>query len=298
MLLCALEVLHVEGFDGPLLELERLLLALRDGIHHELQLLLGASHVGGVVLVQLESLLEGVTRACELIHPEEGRPLARVALSPGRLQPDAVLGIGKRLVVLLERHVGGGAVGVEYVVVGVKLDGLAQQVDRALVVLLVEVLDGALLALERLALARHLLGDGVHDGLELLLERVVDRVELESLLEAMLGHLELAHPEKDRAAPQVALGPVGLQPDALVGVLHGRVVLLERDVGRAPVGEEHVRLLVQGEGDGEVLDGALVVLGLEVVDGHLLERVDGSLDGGLGEKEHLLGVVDAVGHGE
>jgi len=36
-----------------------------------------------------------------------------------------------------------------------------------------------------------------------------------------------------------------------------------------------------------VLDGALVLLGLEVVDGHLLERVDGRLDHRLREEQHL-----------
>jgi len=169
VLLRALEVLDVERLDGALLELERLLLALRDCVHHELQLLLGAADVRRVVAVEIEALLEGVPRARELVHAEERGALARVPLGPGRLQPDALLGVGQRLVVLLEGHVRGGAVRVKDVVLRVQLDGLAQQVDGALVVLLVEVLDGALLALERLALPRHLLGDRVHHRLQLLL---------------------------------------------------------------------------------------------------------------------------------
>jgi len=36
-----------------------------------------------------------------------------------------------------------------------------------------------------------------------------------------------------------------------------------------------------------MLDGAVVLLGLEVVDGHLLERVDGRLDDRLREEQHL-----------
>ena len=60
---------------------------------------------------------------------------------------------------------------------------LFEQINGALVVLLVEGLDGLLLGLERLTLARHALGDGVHHRLELLFERVVARVELQALLE-------------------------------------------------------------------------------------------------------------------
>jgi len=183
VLLRALEVLDVERLDGALLELERLLLALRDGVHHELQLLLCAADVRRVVAVEIEALLESVPRARELIHAEECGALARVPLGPSRLQPDALLSVCQRLVVLLEGHVRGGAVRVKDVVLRVQLDGLAQQVDGALVVLLVEVLDGALLALERLALPRHLLGDRIHHRLQFLLEGLVARVELEALLE-------------------------------------------------------------------------------------------------------------------
>ena len=43
----------------------------------------------------------------------------------------------------------------------------------------------------------------------------------------------------------------------------------------------------------QVLDGALVLLGLEVVDGHLLEGVHGGLDDRLREEQHLLRVVCA-----
>jgi len=298
VLLRPLEVLHVEGLDGALLELERLLFPLRDRVHDQLQLLSRAAHVRRVVLVQLEALLEGVARGAELLHAEESSSAPREALGPHGLQPDALVGVGERLVVLLHRHVRRRAVGVEDVVVGVELDRLLEQVDGRLVVLVVEGLDGALLGLQRLALARHPLRDRVHHRLELLLERVVARVEVEALLEHDLGLLELPHAEVDGAAAEVALGPRGLQPHALVRVLHRLVVLLEGDVRRAAVGEEHVRLLVEREGDGEVLDGALVLLALEVVDGDLLEGVDGSLDDGLWEEEHLLRVVEAVGQRE
>jgi len=294
VLLGALEVLHVERLDGSLLELERLLLALGDRVHHQLELLLGAAHVRRIVLVELQPFLESVTRRAELLHPEEGGAAARVALGPLGLEPDAVVGIGQRLVVLLERHVRGRAVGVEDMVVGVELDRLFEQIDSSTVVLVVERLDGALLGLERLALPRHPLGNRVHDRLELLLQRVVPRVELEAILEHDLRLLQLAHPEVDGAAAEVALGPRGLQPHALVSVLHGLLVLLESDVGRAAVGEEHVRFLVERERDSEVLDRAVILLRLEVVDGDLLERVDGRLDDGLWEEKHLLRVIDAI----
>ena len=69
--------------------------------------------------------------------------------------------------------------------------------------------------------------------LELLIERLAASVELEPLLEHHLGPLERAHPEKDRAAPQVALRPVRLQPDALVGVVHRALVLYRGKGGGA-----------------------------------------------------------------
>ena len=131
---------------------------------------------------------------------------------------------------------------------------------HAPVVLFVERLDSTLFRLERLALPRHTLGDRVHHGLELLLERVVAGIEVEALLEYHLRLLELAHPEVDGAAAQVALGPRGLQPHALVRVLHGLVVLLERNVGGAAVGEEDMRLLVERERDLSHEDDASVCL--------------------------------------
>ena len=237
-------------------------------------------------------LLEGVARVDELVHAEEGGAAARVPLRPLGLQPYALVGVAEGAVVLLEGHVRRRAVRVEDVVLGVELDRLLEQVDGAAVVLLVERLDRALLRLERLALPRHLLGDRVHDGLELLLEGVVPRVELEPLLEHALRPLELALPEVDATAAEVPLRPRRLQPHALVGVLHRPLVVLERDVRGAAVRVEHVRLLVEGERHRQVLHRALVVLRLEVVDRHLLERVDRRLDHALGEEQHLLGVVD------
>ena len=237
-------------------------------------------------------LLEGVARVDELVHAEEGGAAARVPLRPLGLQPYALVGVAEGAVVLLEGHVRRRAVRVEDVVLGVELDRLLEQVDGAAVVLLVERLDRALLRLERLALPRHLLGDRVHHRLELLLQRVVPRVELEPLLEHALRPLELALPEVDATAAEVPLRPRRLQPHALVGVLHRPLVLLERDVRGAAVRVEHVRLLVEGQRHRQVLHRALVVLRLEVVDRHLLERVDRRLDHRLGEEQHLLGVVD------
>ena len=43
----------------------------------------------------------------------------------------------------------------------------------------------------------------------------------------------------------------------------------------------------------QVLDGALVLLGLEIIDGHLLEGIDSCLNDCLGEEQHPLRVVNA-----
>mmetsp|Transcript_40817 Transcript_40817/g.67800 ORF Transcript_40817/g.67800 Transcript_40817/m.67800 type:complete len:273 (-) Transcript_40817:1208-2026(-) len=260
VLLSTLEVLHVERLDGALLVLKGFLLALRDRIHNQLKLLLGAAHVRGVVPVELESFLEGIPRPSKLVHSEERGSLARVALGPVRLQPNAILRIGECLVILFKSHVGSSAVRVENVILRIEFDGLFEEINCSLVVLFVEILDGALLALKRLALPRHLLGDGIHDCFELLLQSVVSRIEIEALLENRLCNLELAHAKENRTSTEVPLCPIGLQPDALVSVLHCLVIVLKGDIGSAAVGKEDVRLLVEGEGDCEMLHGTLILL--------------------------------------
>lgn len=95
------------------------------------------------------------------------------------------------------------------------------------------------------------------------LQRLVAGVDLEPPLEGGHGVVVPAQPLVGRAEAAVALGPVGLELDGLLGVGEGVGVVVEGGVGGGSVGVEDVVGRGEGDGVGEVADGGAVVAGGE-----------------------------------
>mmetsp|Transcript_36706 Transcript_36706/g.63035 ORF Transcript_36706/g.63035 Transcript_36706/m.63035 type:complete len:409 (+) Transcript_36706:902-2128(+) len=84
-----------------------------------------------------QPLLVRGNRVVEAAHPVQRRALAAVALAPSRVHLDAIVGVGQRLVVLLQTAVAGRSVAVKDVR-RAQLDGLREVDDRLIKVLQLE----------------------------------------------------------------------------------------------------------------------------------------------------------------
>jgi hypothetical protein len=82
----------------------------------------------GVVGIKLQALFVGIVSAEQVALTVEGGALSAPALGPVRLDLGGLLGILEGVVPLPFRGVGGGAVAVEDVVLGLNGDGLGELV--------------------------------------------------------------------------------------------------------------------------------------------------------------------------
>ena len=79
-------------------------------------------------------------------------------------------------------------------------------------------------------------------ALQPLQQRLVRRIDAQALRVCLRRLLDLPTEEECRAQTRVALGPVGLERDALVCVLDGKLILLERDGAKRPIGVVQVQV--------------------------------------------------------